>query len=356
MSQPRRWCFYKIEEPHNKQDFPPQMCLSIEDAFMKFIATKVDNVTISGYMFNFQNMECTLPQGVFKLSSNGGYVPYKVQMGDVVAVPSAELSIISTFDQSKIGHRWFWWANPGGADPFGLYKRNGATNPMWTHYSPADEEQLNILYSKYPNDPEARSINKLFCVRFECTYESQYKVMIQGRNDDENNNNKPDQNKRRRPIIRATFCWCWDNSNGAGDPVWVPYEVEMSTLLEEAFFAGRPEIDVTLDSGNYTINFSQWIQFIATDPSKKRRIKRFGTEYVDLFTRNIGGGYGGSVNDSIPQHWDKGQPERIFVSQVGKPEELNAIGQLIVNSNQGIKLFTIFHNIAITFYFFMVPF
>ena len=335
MSHPRKWCYYDINTPHEKQNFTPDMCSAIEAAFMNSITNKVTSTSINGCMFDFQKMECYHSNRTFKVSSNGGYIPYKVQMGDVTALPDNDAQFIRGFDPSKIGHRWFWWDNPNRADPFALYKAYGTINPMWTHYSPADERALDDLYATYSKSPEQHPINAMFCVRFECTYEGKHKVMIQGRNDDESNPAMPDPAKRRRPIIKSTFCWCWDNSNGTGDPAWTPYDLNVSTLLEEAFFSGKPEIDVTLGTGNYTINFSQEIQFSTTDASKKRRIKRFGTEYVDVFTRNIAGGNAGSTNDMIPQYWLKGQTTKFLEVPNLSQNEQDFICQLFNKSNQG---------------------
>ena len=266
---------------------------------------------------------------IYKLSPSAGYVPYAVVLGgDIEGLTPEDREFLQRADPTMVGHKWYWWDNPGGADPFALFKQRAATNPMWTPYSPDDERRVEELYKINPASSDPQSINQIFCVRFDCTYESKDKIMIQGRNDDENNSGIPDGTKRRRPIIRTSFCWCWEQTEGKGD--WKPYAPEITSSLEEAFIAQKPEVDIQLGQGMYTVNFTQMYQFNTSDTSRRCNIKRFGTKVTDTFLDNLG--YGGlSKKDVCPQTWEQ-QQQNHFCSQNINQNESQAIMQMVSSS------------------------
>ena len=151
--------------------------------------------------------------------------------------------------------------------------------------------------------------------------------MIQGRNEDENNPSMSDSAKRRRPIIRTAFCWCWEQTEGAGD--WEPYTPEITSLLEEAFLSQKPEVDVQIGQGMYTVNFTQMYQFNVSDTSKRHNVKRFGTQLTQTFMSSLGCG-GLSKQDMINQMWEP-QQQPFFASQNLKQCEQNSIMRMMSN-------------------------
>lgn len=321
MDKINRWCYYNVNQPFKKIYFNDQMKLTIDQAFSEFKSKKLNGVTICGAVFNFASMECKCGDMKFKLSPNGGCMPYKVVLGgDPEGLSKGDREALSKFDQAKVAHKWLWWDNPTGADSFGLYKNYAEKRPTWTYYSPADEKKLEELYQVDPNKKKPQAINKFFCISFSGTYEEKYTLKIQGRIDDENNKTVPDHQKRRRPVIRATYCWCWDTSDGTAGPMWTPYDLEVSEALEESYTVGMPEADITLGGAKYTVNFTQGIQFSLADTSKKRKIIRFGTDFVTPFKELVAGGSIASEN-LIPQTWERNQQKPFLLSrQVSKPE------------------------------------
>lgn len=335
MDKINRWCYYNVNQPFKKIYFNDQMKLTIDQAFSEFKSKKLNGVTICGAVFDFASMECKCGDMKFKLSPNGGCMPYKVVLGgDPEGLSKGDREALSKLDKTKVAHKWLWWDNPTGADPFGLYEKYAEKRPTWTHYSPADEKKLEELYQLDPNKKKLQPINKLFCIVFSCTYNEKYTVKIQGRIDDEKNNTIPDNQKRRRPVIRARYCWCWDNSDGTGAPVWTPYELEVSEALEENYIVGMPEVDITLGGSKYTVNFTQRIQFSITDTSKKRKITRFGTDFVEVFEENVAGGGAASAN-LIPPTWEKNQQKPFLLSKEVTKPEVSQIGQSILLFQQG---------------------
>lgn len=115
-----------------------------------------------------------------------------------------------------------------------------------------------------------------------------------------------------------------------GDPVWTPYDPALTNILEKDYLNGVPESDITLGGVNYTVNFTQGIQFSVSDTSRKRRIARFGTDVVDAFKKNIGKyePEGEMAKFPVPDTWEKPQESPFIVSQKFNQGELNSINQL----------------------------
>lgn len=335
MSQIRKWCYYDENEPFKKISFNTANN-DVEQAFMSFLEDKSKNkVSINGFNFDFVKMECSVGGKTYKVSSNGGCVPYRVCLGDTTGVPANDQEALSKIDPSKVVYRWLWWDNPGGVDPFSTFKAQADKNPMWTHYSPSDERTLETLYGKYKTTNAPQRINNMFCVRFDCTYEFTNKVIIQGRNDDENNAKIPEPQKRRRPIIHAAYCWCWDNSDGTGTPMWTPYERDISVLLEEAYIAMKSEVDIKVGSETFTVNVVQNVQFNIKDTYKKHRVIRFGTEFIKSFKDSLGGKGGVSANDMVPQYWQDQEDKQFVLSPKISQGEFSFMSSLIYNFQEG---------------------
>lgn len=332
MAQINRWCYYDEYQPFRKFPFNDQMKQEIDKAFKAYKETHASQAKINGVDFNFSKMECSSQGKRYVLSPNSGCVPYNVPLGgDPEGLSQSDRDALSKVDPTKVVHKWLWWDNPGGADPFALYKRYAATNPMWTHYSPPEEAKIEGYYRANPNKTGPQRISDAYCILFCCIYEGTYKITIQGRNDDERNKSVTEKKKRRRPAVRATYCWCWDNSDGMGDPVWTPYEPAITNVLEVSYLNGVPEADIVLGGVEYSVNFMQGIQFSIADTSKKRRIARFGTNVVDAFKQSIGK-YDASAEKPkfpVPESWEKPQEGPFIVSKKLNQGEFNGIEQLV---------------------------
>lgn len=319
MSQPRQWCYYKEEEPFKKNGFNPEMNRAVEQAFVNFVTTRANKVNITGAVFDFDSMMVFLDGARYKLAYNDACVPYKVVLGgDIEGLSLDDKTFMSKIDQRLIAHRWFWWDNFGKGNPFVQFIQDGGKSPRWTHYSPSDERKIEELYKVNSNTNNPLPINSIFCMRFNCAYNG-CRVMIQGRNDDESNSLIPEDNRRRRPAIRASFCWCFDSNSGKGEPSWVPYSPEISMLLEEAFLSSKPEVDVKVGAEAYIVNFTQGVQFKIDYTFKRCKIKRFGTGIADSFMRNAGFG-GFSVDDILPPYWDLQENDFLLSTRMNRSE------------------------------------
>lgn len=319
MSQPRRWCYYKEDETFVKRAFDPQMSKSVEQAFMNFMRTRANGVNICGAMFDFEKMVCMHNGVAYKLSPNGGYVPYKVVFGgDIEGLNPSDKAFLSKIDPRMIAHKWFWWDSSNGENPFCAFKEEATTDPKWTCYSDSEERKIEQLYEINSNSSDPIPYDTMFCLRFKAMHENA-RLMIQGRCDDENNPSIPDASKRRRPIFRASYCWCCDNNEGAGEPNWVPYPPDISAHIEEAFINNKPEADISIGVETYTVNFTQGIQFRIEYTFKKCRVKRFGTEIIDSFMNNVGCGYLG-LDDVLPPYWDLQEQQFLFSSHLNRCE------------------------------------
>lgn len=319
MSQPRKWCYYKKEEPFRKNGFDPKANKAIEQAFVSFMTTRANKVKINGDVFDFDSMVVVHNRAAYKLAYNEACVPYKVVLdGDPDGLTPGDRAFLSRIDQRLIVHRWFWWDNFASGDPFHQFIRDGAKSPRWTHYSPSDERKIEELYEVNSSSNSPLPFDGRFCMRFNCVYNG-FRVMIQGIVEDENNSSLPENTRRRRPVIRASFCWCCDSSGGKGEPCWVPYTPDISMHLEEAFLGNKPEVDIKVGAEAYTVNFAQGIQFKIDYTFKRCKIRRFGTEIVDSFMNNVGFG-DFRADDLLPPYWDFQEKQFLLSAHLNRSE------------------------------------
>lgn len=233
---------------------------------------------------DFSKMECKYDGKAYNLFCCGKFLPYK-------RVPKFERNIttggraLHRFDPTKIICRWLWWDGDGADATYDGFIA-GRMEPKWSFYSRDDEEKLEELFKEHGTTQGTHNINERYNVSFE-----DYMFQINRRDI-----------SRIRPVIRATYCWCWDTSNGKEDPSWAPHERDVSECLEEAFISGIPEVDIEFEGKKHFVNFSQGIQFCASDTSKKKKITRFGTEIADLCVPKIFCGYQ-ELTNIIPKYW-----------------------------------------------------
>ena len=335
MSQSRIWCYYDEYEPFRKFEFSPQEQQVVERGFQNYITNKVQQLNIGGCVLDFYKMEWIYQGRKYRISPNAGCVPYKVNMGsELKGLDLESHEALSKIDPAKIAHTWLWWDNTG-ADPFVHYRDLSETNPRWTHYSPPDEKKIEELYRANPNRSDPQPFNGMFCILFGCLYENTYVMNIQGRTEDECNYSIPDNQKRRRPIIRAAYCWCWDSSNGMGSAMWTPYDLGITEQLERDYINGVPESEITLGGTKYAVNFTQGIQYKLADTSRKRAVKRFGTEFIRSFMRSVQGSGGEISKYSVPSNWEKPQQKSFILSTAFTPEEGKIVNDSVNAFQQG---------------------
>lgn len=334
MSQVRKWCYYSENTPYAINLFDPPMVKVIEQEFMKFMTTKANGACINGATFDFDNMVCMCKGVTYKLSPTNGYVPYKVIIGgDCEGLNTNDRTFFNKIDPGLVCHRWLFWDNPQQENPFVSFSKDGGIKPKWRFYSPEDEKEIEQLFKTNSNSTEPFQFNSIFCARFNSMYNGS-KVMIAGRCNDENNLSLAENSKRRRPIARASFCWCWDNSNGKGESNWVPYSMDISASLEEAFLSNKPEIDISVGAEKYTVNFTQGIQFKIEFTFKKWKIKRFGTEICDYFMNDLGCGYA-ELEEVLPPYWDPQDKSFLFSTHLNI-SEVRTLNKLIDSYLPGI--------------------
>ena len=93
----------------------------------------------NGTVVDFGTLQCTLPGKAdsFKIYVNfsGEFVPYVVTLsGPEAGVSPDDKVLLNSIPQSFIGHKWLWWWNRSGKDPFiDEYERNECKENRSTH-------------------------------------------------------------------------------------------------------------------------------------------------------------------------------------------------------------------------------
>ena len=209
---------------------------------------------------------------------------------DVEGLTPDDRKFLQTVDPAVVGHRWYWVDNPSlkpnsadakskSVDPFVLvFNASADVNPTWVHYSHEEEKKIEELYTTHHDSTKFHPINKKYCVIFKTRYKlsktKRYNVMAQGTIEDESNPNVSLENKRRRPVLRASFCWCRKQAKGRGD--WEPLPLEVSEDLEEAFAIGLPSSVFQIGEIVWTVDFVRSEMMSQNDDVYN--LKRYGTQ------------------------------------------------------------------------------
>ena len=323
-------CFYYIEDNNKKKvsiNFSPEMNQKIAGAYRNFEANSKLSVDVT---FDFINMKCTLNENKYILSNNPG--PYKnlILNSQRTAHYQEDKDYLDNFDAKKVVYRWFWWS--GEPNQVSSY-RNGNPNvrPAWRRYRPDEEKKIEEAYQKNPLSTEPQKFSDDYCAFFNST-DRKRNSMIQEKIEVGVNSSNQGK-KKQRVITRVAFCWCRYSSDEKGIAgAWMPYDKEVSEVLEDALIDGIPEVEITVDSAKYIVNFSQGIQFSLADTSKKCKITRFGTKIRDQDMADIIWGYK-SLDKAIPVHWDKPQTTPVLPSTNITFDENMAIKRLVDLSN-----------------------
>ena len=313
------WTYYPKENPETRTSFAPELNKRINDAHEKFksaskvtIKTNIKEDYEDDAIFDFDKMEYTLNGMTYKIFNNA--TPYEISAWNKKRTghKQADKDYLDNFDSEKVVHRWFWWA--GDLRNFSAYKDSDKFEPVWNRYPPEEEKELEEKYPANPKSTEQRQFNPS---------ETKKDSMLQERIEGE---------KEQRTTARVAFCWCWYSNDGTGASRWVPYDKEVSEVLEDALIDGIPEVEITVDSAKYAVNFSQGIQFSLADTSKKCRIARFGTKIRDSCMTKFCWNYH-NFNDMIPGYWDKPQTTPVTLSTNITLGEYMVIKRLVDLSN-----------------------
>lgn len=166
-------------------------------------------------------------------------IQYIVPFGDkAMNFTKSEQAFLKKYND-VICHKWCWWS---GDNPFGKYRKEFRTNPMWNYYEEKDCRLLESGYKDYLRDfnKERCDFNPTggYCARFNCTYKDKW-IMVQGKIEDEDNSSVEETRKRRRPIARVSFLWFFSRTNDPCLHNWQAFAPEISTLLEGEYAKGN---------------------------------------------------------------------------------------------------------------------
>ena len=299
--------------------------------------------------FNFEKMEYTFNNMTYKLSNNPP--PYEILRWDrrLNDYAQTDRNNLDKFDSTKVVHRWFWWSGDW-KDANNFFGNDQKIKSAWRRYTLKEEEEIEMSYQTKPRPTEHIKINDTYCAIFN----TGRGIMLQGRNDEMDKSISKKVEKCLRHITRAAFCWCYDGNEKRGEADWVAYDAEVSKILEDAFIDGVPEVEITVGTGKYGVNFSQGIQFSLCDTSKKCRITRYGTRIRDLDIPDIFCGYR-SYDKVIPNYWNMNNAGAIPLTDKSA-NEYRMIKRLVDLSNSGknqhkrIHCFFIFNSLTRFFY------
>lgn len=179
--------------------------------------------------------------------------------------------------------------------------------PQWKLYNKEDGDHIEEGYQIFLRDKTKGNhpVNATFSVGYNKSYKAQYTkathtLMIQYRT------NSP---TAFRPAIRAVYAWFWNKSDDENVPIWEPYPLEISELLESALL--RRETEVCLPSSPqqqqqqcaYVVNLLDMAQCRADARFYKRDVRRAGTaisesHYTGIFARVMAG-----REAATPSYW-----------------------------------------------------
>lgn len=172
------------------------------------------------------------------------FIPYIIELGDLTKglTQREEDQLKKLEGEGKVVHKWLWW---DGRSPFNKYKSHGRNCPMWCYYSDSEENKIEDGYLRYLDDGNKEpwkfdkgmwEVSKGRCTIFNCIYkigEKAHKLMVQGYVSDENNPGLDESKKRRRPILRVSFCWFYGLQDTVVPDAMTPFPKEISCALEE---------------------------------------------------------------------------------------------------------------------------
>lgn len=336
-SSPRKWAFYTENAPHKKIPFDEATCKTIDAAFDRFNETKGrETLDLCGATFNFTKMTYTNQGIMCKLSSCGGIMPYKVAFGkDASGISPASREVLSKLSPASIVTKWYWWDNPSGALPLPAFERDSTAAPTWTSYTPSDEQQLDRLYASNSSNSNFVPLNSAFCVCFNGAHKG-CPVMLQSRLDEEANPSIPVEQRRRRPILRASYCWCYNSEFAMGKTNWVPYPPETSALLEQMYIMGFRDAPVTVNGVRYVLNFLAGVHYPGSNTALRSKVARFGTEFVDAVKNR--GKIAGDADIKFPHYWQSPSSEKLLCSNAVSEPEKRRIAKMIGNSTKCKKI------------------
>lgn len=328
----RNWYYFDANSPHIKFFFNDGMNVKIDASYENYLSNNVNYAfNPSGTTFNFNHMEYKKDKEDFHYKlSYYNLAPYNAASSDGSNVLTGEDKAFLDKNKTQTVKRWFRWSKNVDLCRF------ANDDPMWTRYDSGTEKIIEELYQRDPNSSNPQQVDGTYCVLFRPAEKSN--VMLQGRIDDENDYRKPAEQKRRRPITRVEFCWCYDSSADiTKSATWVPYEPRMSELLEDALVRGEPEVSIKLGEEEeeeiYIVNFAQGIQFSASDSSKKVRIARYGSEIVGPATERLYWGYH-TYDGVTPKDWLKGQAELCSVFECKFEDFKKKLKEIISNEDK----------------------
>lgn len=238
--------------------------------------------------------------------------------GDINGIPEEDKTVLKRLELKYIGYRWYWWDK---TNPFNGFKENAIKNPMWERYKPTLENEVERGYTIFLQDNTklTHQLDDNFCALYNCIHDG-YNIMIQGRNEDENNPTKAEKHKRRRPILRASFCWCVMYPSGG----LTPLDVNVSVQLEDKYLAGVHEERFQFGQGQiWIVNFDQ--NRLTIQAGQSYDLKRYGTQVKRHFVP--------SSSHATPTTLSQPQPQTVAVATAMTQQQQCFTGNVIGGSN-----------------------
>lgn len=320
MSQTRKWYFYTEDAPQAKSYFSDAQNSAIEDAYMKALGKRGSfGLNLFGCWFDFKKMTYFCKKKTHNLAFTGFSIPYKfVLSDDVSGISPEDKKILEKQDKKNIITRWLWWDNPIDEAPMASFEANFEKKPMWAYFSPDAEKKIENLYLADSKSFDYLPISNKFCVCFNEGFKG-YPIPMQSRINDEIDSDVPIDKRHRRPVFRASYCWCFGTKMYSGGMKWTAFPPDVSAYLEECLLLGLDEIEFFADNKKYIADFARKVRYNADKVSDMCEIERFGTGVINSSESNV----------EIPPEWEDFGEKKFLVSNSVSDKETSLISKIV---------------------------